>query len=278
MRTRPEWLNRTIDFSKMRKTQKLLKGLNLNTVCNHALCPNISECYERNTATFLILGSKCTRDCRFCNVSSGPPENPEEDEPARIAEAVFRLKLKYVVITSVTRDDLLDGGAEHFSKTVTELRKRVPEIRIELLVPDFGGDEVSLDCVIDSAPDVLGHNIEMVPSLYYLRKGASYHRSLELLRRTKEKGVKRVKTGIMLGFGERDDEIKNCLKDIRETGTDYLSIGQYLQPSKESIVVADYVTPERFLEYGEYARELGFLHVESSPYVRSSYLADRYSG
>jgi lipoyl synthase len=260
----------------MHATQQSLSGLGLNTVCNHALCPNISECYARKTATFLILGSICTRQCSFCNVHSGTPQPIDASEPEKVAEAVQRLSLRYAVITSVTRDDLPDGGAEFFVQTVKAIRKINPQIKIELLIPDFNGNESSLKKVLSSGPDVLGHNIEMVPSLYKIRKGASYDRSLELLKSAKQIGPSIVKSGIMLGLGETDAEIRSCLRDIRNAGADYISIGQYLQPSKENIPVREYIEPERFEEYKRFALDIGFRHAESGPYVRSSYMADMY--
>jgi lipoyl synthase len=274
---RPHWLNRKIDFKQMHATQESLSGLGLNTVCNHALCPNISECYARKTATFLILGSICTRQCLFCNVHSGAPQPIDASEPERVAEAVQRLSLRYAVITSVTRDDLPDGGAEHFAQTVNAIRRINPQTKIELLIPDFSGSDDSLETVLASMPDVLGHNIEMVSSLYKIRKGASYERSLELLKSAKQTGSSIVKSGIMLGLGETDAEIRLCLRDIRDTGAEYISIGQYLQPSKENIPVVEYITPERFEEYKHFAIDIGFRHAESGPYVRSSYMADQYN-
>jgi len=276
MRTRPAWLDRKIDFTKMHETQQLLRGLDLNTVCNHARCPNITECYARRTATFLILGAHCTRNCRFCAVSPGTPELPDKTEPARLAQAVARLAVRHVVVTSVTRDDLADGGAAHYAAVVAAIRAGDSSVKVELLIPDFGGAYDSLRTVLDSSPDVLGHNVETVPSLYHIRAGASYARSIELLSRAKAGGAARVKSGIMLGLGESEGEIRATLRDIRDAGADYLSIGQYLQPSKSNIAVNEYIAPAKFAEYGDYARTLGFMHVESAPYVRSSYHADRF--
>jgi lipoic acid synthetase len=256
---------------------RLLGSLQLNTVCREASCPNISECFRQKQATFLIMGRECTRSCSFCNVSGNTPCPVDPDEPARIAEAVIALKLQHVVITSPTRDDLTDGGAGHFAATVAAIRGASPQTVIELLVPDFKGDRKSLVTVLDSKPDILGHNIETVPRLYSIRAGADYRRSLGLLKAAKKAAPEiPVKTGIMLGLGELHEEIISTLADIRETGCDYLSIGQYLAPSKKHYQVAEFIEPSLFDHYREKALGLGFTHVESAPYVRSSYHADRY--
>lgn len=276
MQRLPVWLRRRIDFEKMRETQQLIASLGLNTVCNHALCPNISECYQNKTASFLILGHVCSRNCAYCNITSGKPVKPDPTEPRRVAEAVARLGLRCAVITSVTRDDLEDGGASQFCETVAALRAHDASVKIELLVPDFRGSHAALSSVIASSPDMFAHNIETVPSHYHFRSGASYARSLEVLRYARAEGGLRVKSGLMLGLGESDAEIRSCLRDIRDAGAEYLSIGQYLRPSKANVPVAEYYEERRFSEYAEYARGLGYVHVESGPYVRSSYRANEY--
>lgn len=256
---------------------RLLGGLQLNTVCREASCPNISECFRQKQATFLIMGVDCTRSCSFCNVSANTPAPLDREEPARVAAAVVALNLKHVVITSPTRDDLADGGAGHFATTVAAIRSASPRTAIELLVPDFQGCRESLVTVLDSKPDILGHNIETVPRLYSIRAGADYQRSLELLRAAKETapGIP-TKTGIMLGLGELPEEVAATLADIRNSGCDYLSIGQYLAPSKKHYPVAEFIEPAAFDSYRVKALNLGFTHVESAPYVRSSYHADQY--
>ncbi len=276
MRAKPSWLQKKIDFLQIQQTQQLLKDLGLNTVCNHAMCPNIGECYRRGVATFLILGHVCTRNCAFCNIAQGQAGLPDAGEVERIVEAVARLRLRWVVITSVTRDDLPDGGAAHFAAVVSALRAYDASLKIELLIPDFAGSQEALQTVLAAAPDVIGHNIETVPSLYHLRKGASYARSISVLAAIARNTSLRCKSGLMLGLGESDEEIYRTIADIRNAGTHFLSIGQYLQPSRYNATVVDYVSPEKFDRYGDYARNLGFLHVESAPYVRSSYKAENY--
>lgn len=276
MRAKPSWLQKKIDFLQIQQTQQLLKDLGLNTVCNHAMCPNIGECYRRGVATFLILGHVCTRNCAFCNIAQGQAGLPDAGEVERIVEAVARLRLRWVVITSVTRDDLPDGGAAHFAAVVSALRAYDASLKIELLIPDFAGSQEALQTVLAAAPDVIGHNIETVPSLYHLRKGASYARSISVLAAIARNTSLRCKSGLMLGLGESDEEICRTIADIRNAGTHFLSIGQYLQPSRYNATVVDYVSPEKFARYGDYARNMGFLHVESDPYVRSSYKAENY--
>jgi lipoic acid synthetase len=225
----------------------------------------------------MILGDTCTRTCRFCNVSTGVPSPPEPDEPDRVAEAAARLDLAHVVITSVTRDDLEDFGAGQFARTIEAIRGLERPIRIEVLIPDLGGDRDMLKLIIAAGPHLLGHNLETVPSLYRLRPGADYRRSLDLLdTASKLSPDTRTKSAIMLGLGETVSEVIRVFHDLRGAGCSYLSIGQYLQPSRKNIPVQEYISPERFEELGDAARELGFLHVESGPYVRSSYMAERY--
>lgn len=277
IRRKPHWLQKRVSPTDHKEMDRLLGSLQLNTVCREASCPNISECFRQKQATFLIMGKECTRSCSFCNVSANIPVPLDPEEPSRVAQAVLQLTLAHVVITSPTRDDLPDGGAGHFAATVAAVRAAAPQTVIELLVPDFKGDRQSLATVIASKPDILGHNIETVPRLYSIRAGADYRRSLELLKAAKElsPGMP-TKTGIMLGLGELPEEVGSTLADIRATGCDYLSIGQYLAPSRQHYPVAEFIEPAEFDRYKEQALTLGFSHVESAPYVRSSYHADRY--
>lgn len=277
IRRKPHWLQKRVSPTDHKEMDRLLGSLQLNTVCREASCPNISECFRQKQATFLIMGKECTRSCSFCNVSANIPVPLDPEEPSRVAEAVLQLTLAHVVITSPTRDDLPDGGAGHFAVTVAAVRAAAPQTVIELLVPDFKGDRQSLATVSASKPDILGHNIETVPRLYSIRAGADYRRSLELLKAAKElsPGMP-TKTGIMLGLGELPEEVSSTLADIRATGCDYLSIGQYLAPSRQHYPVAEFIEPAEFDRYQEQALTLGFSHVESAPYVRSSYHADRY--
>ncbi len=270
----PNWLNKKFDINSTQEIQSILRKLNLNTVCEEAFCPNISECFANKTATFLILGKYCTRNCRFCNVSHNKPEVVNIEEPDMIVKAVEYLNLKYVVITSVTRDDLKDYGAAHFANVVKRL-KLLSNVKIELLIPDFMGDINSLKLVVESSPEVVGHNIETVKRLYpSVRPQANYEKSLFVLRTLK--GLKNnliTKSGIMLGLGESKDEVESAMKDIRLTGCDILTIGQYLRPSKEHLPVTEYIKPEVFEYYKILGNKMGFKHVESSPFVRSSYNA-----
>ncbi len=237
---RPRRLNKHIDFKKCRELDKLFEGLRLNTVCRQAFCPNLSECFESGVAAFLILGKHCTRSCRFCAVAKGAPGIVDEDEPARVALAAARLALKHVVITSVTRDDLDDGGASIFARCIDEIRAKARGCAIEVLVPDFNGREESLFCVVKKAPSVFSHNIETVPSLYSkVRAGADYQRSLNLLRLARRMGQSEIKSGLMLGLGESRDEVIESLKDLRACGCNLLSIGQYLAPSQEHLQVKE---------------------------------------
>lgn len=274
---RPEWLQKKISPAVHRNMDSLLDGLRLHTVCREAHCPNISECYGSGQATFLILGTVCTRLCSFCNVTKKDPLLPDRDEPGRVAEAVRLLGLRHVVITSPTRDDLPDGGATLFAETVCAIRTMSPDTAVELLIPDFGGERSSLEPVVSARPDVLGHNLETVPRLYHIRAGADYCRSLAVLGMVREMDSSlRTKSGIMLGMGEQEGEVERVFADLLETGCRYLSIGQYLAPSKRHYPVREYLPPETFDRYREKALSMGFLHVESGPYVRSSYHAERY--
>ncbi len=256
--------------------KRIMQALDLHTVCESARCPNMGECWEHRTATFMILGNICTRACGFCAVPSGKPAGPpDEDEPRRVADAVEQMGLRYAVVTSVNRDDQPDGGAGIFAETIRGIRGRVPGCRIEVLIPDFRGDWKALKTVMAARPDVLNHNTETVPRLYrQVRKGAVYERSLELLRRAKEMaaGVP-TKSGLMLGLGEDKIEVLATMRDLVAQGTDILTIGQYLQPTREHLPIMRYVHPDEFAEYKELGEAMGFKHVESGPLVRSSYHA-----
>ena len=273
---KPDWLRipytDKIDTSH---TVKILSDLKLNTVCIEAACPNCNECFSQDVATFLILGSNCTRNCGFCNIRYAPPETVDENEPMRIAEAVTKLNLKYVVITSVTRDDLHDGGAEHFAKTISAIRQISPKTQIEVLIPDFGGDISALEKVINTSPTVINHNIETVESIYEkLRPQSDYNRSLELLSNVKHKNDSiYTKSGIMLGLGETHIEILTTFDQLLDSNCDFLTIGQYLAPSKSHYPVHEYITPDKFEQYAELAQKKGFRYVASAPFVRSSYNA-----
>jgi len=273
---KPAWLRRSLPAGPNYETVRaLLKNGRLHTVCQEAKCPNVWECFSRQTATFLILGPRCTRDCRFCNVQHGPDGPPDPEEPRRVAEAARAMNLRYAVVTSVTRDDLPDGGAAHFAETIRAIRESIPGALIEVLVPDFQGCADSIRTVVEARPDVLNHNVETVPRLYpEVRPQAVYARSLELLRRVRETapGIP-TKSGLMLGLGERNEEILETLRDLRAADCGILTLGQYLQPSKEHLPVARFVPPEEFEELRRTALEMGFAEVASGPFVRSSYHA-----
>lgn len=274
---RPEWLRRKIQGSHISsEVNDILKTYSLNTVCKEANCPNKMECFNRKTATFMILGSTCTRNCSFCNVTKGKPQPVDSEEPKKLAQAVDKMKLKYAVITSVTRDDLSDGGASHFAEVVKELRNLEKNITIEVLIPDFNGDIDSLKKVIVSKPNIINHNVETVPSLYgTVRPMAIYERSLELLKRVKETNASIfTKSGIMLGLGEKEEEVIMLMKDLRNVDCDILTIGQYLAPSDKHLSVVEYIHPDVFEMYRKKGIELGFKNVASAPLVRSSYHAD----
>lgn len=275
---KPEWLRKKVPQGEQAAMRGLLSELKLNTVCQQALCPNIAECFSCGQATFLILGRDCTRQCSFCNVEKGAaPLPPDSDEPRRVAEAVVRLKLSHVVVTSPTRDDLADGGAGQYAATVAAIRERSPTTAVELLVPDFCGDQQALQTVLSARPAILAHNLETVPRLYAVRQGADYRRSLRLLERAAAAaGAVPTKSGIMLGLGETEEEVLAVLQDLRGVGCSYLSIGQYLAPGKRHQPVVEYIVPERFEELRQQALEMGFRHVESSPYTRSSFHAAKY--
>lgn len=270
----PDWLRvRLAPDRTGRGVARLVKAKQLNTVCQSAACPNRTECWNSGTATFMILGNICTRGCRFCNVKKGAPSERDTEEPIRVADAVRQLGIDYAVITSVTRDDLLDGGASVFADTIREIKKVSPGCRVEVLVPDFGGSHDALSAVIAASPDVLNHNIETVPSLYPLvRPGADYRRSLELLRTAKDAGVV-TKSGLMLGLGEGINDIRQAMKDLLHVGCDILTLGQYLRPSKQHLPVARYYHPDDFSALKEEALAMGFRSVAAGPLIRSSYRA-----
>jgi lipoic acid synthetase len=274
---KPPWLKRRLPTgSSYENVRRLLDKGCLNTVCQEAKCPNLWECFSKETATFLIMGSSCTRNCRFCAVDHGPLPLPDPGEPARVAEAVIELDLEYVVITSVTRDDLPDGGAGHFAATIHSIRKSNPAIRIEVLIPDFMGSKKALETVLDAGPDVLNHNLETVKRLYAsVRPEAVYERSLTLLKNAREYGPPDlpIKSGLMLGLGETTQELMETFNDLLMHGCSLLTLGQYLQPSKSHLEVERFVSPEEFDSLREAALDMGFDDVASGPFVRSSYQA-----
>jgi lipoic acid synthetase len=273
----PAWLTRPLsDPAKTRKVRRALTDHGLNTVCDEARCPNRAECFGRGTATFMILGAACTRECAFCAVGHGDPDPPDPEEPARVATAARALGLRYVVVTSVTRDDLDDGGAAHFVEAVESLRREIPGAGIELLVPDFLGDARALDRVLEARPDVLGHNVETVRRLYpAVRSGAGYERSLRVLRRAADSGlVGHVKSALMLGLGETRDEIEETLGDLAGAGVGIVCMGQYLRPSPDHAPVERFVPPGEFDDLRRRALAAGFGRVVAGPFVRSSYRAE----
>jgi lipoyl synthase len=275
---KPPWLKIKANFGPVyTEVKTLLNQLNLHTVCQEASCPNIGECFSARTATFIILGDKCTRNCRFCDVNSGRPLPPDCDEPARVAEAIEKLKLRFAVITSVTRDDLPDGGAGIFAKTIEKIKSLPTGCKVEVLIPDFGGNREALDTVIAAHPDVLAHNIETVPELYSeVRPEADYHRSLELLKYVSERGDGIiVKSGMMVGLGETEIQIDNVLRDIAGTGCQIFTVGQYLAPSKDHLPVRRFYTPVEFIDLKAKGEQIGITDVESGPLVRSSYMAHK---
>ncbi|MGC8492242.1 MAG: lipoyl synthase [Syntrophobacteraceae bacterium] len=274
---KPSWLRKKLPTGpEFERIRSLLKEGNLHTVCQEARCPNQWECFSCRTATFLIMGPRCTRNCRFCAVDHGPLEAPDPEEPARVAEAALKLGLLHVVVTSVTRDDLPDGGAAFFAQTITRIRERSPQSRVEVLIPDFQGDPEALRKVIDAGPDVLNHNIETVPRLYSsVRPEADYRRSLAVLRLAKECNPAQVtKSGLMLGLGETAEEIRQTLRDLLDAGCSMLTLGQYLQPTPDHLAVERYVPPEEFESWRNEALQSGFARVAGGPFVRSSYHAE----
>jgi lipoic acid synthetase len=273
---KPPWLKGHVSVNhNVKEIYGMLDELSISTVCSAAHCPNIGECYASRTATFMILGNQCTRRCRFCAVPKGVVQPVDQDEPRRVAEMVKKLGLKYVVITSVTRDDLADGGAEHFSKTIQKIRECSPETLIEVLIPDLQCEERALDIIIAAQPQVINHNVETVPALYHLvRPQADYQRSLRVLQYVKKNAPYILtKSGIMVGLGEKTAQVAAVLADLRSVGCDFLTVGQYLAPSMEHIPVAEYILPEQFKHYQQVAKQLGFSHAACGPLVRSSYHA-----
>jgi lipoic acid synthetase len=274
--TRPEWIKARAPIGQgYERLRALMRGLDLHTVCEEARCPNLGECWNRGTATFMILGDVCTRACGFCAVKTGLPAlPPDAREAVRVADAVARMGLRHAVITSVNRDDQRDGGASVFAACIREVRARVPGCAVEVLIPDFKGDGRALDLVLDARPDILNHNTETVPRLYrQVRPGARFERSLEVLRRAKDAGLL-TKSGIMVGLGEEWAEVLETIARIRGAGTDILTVGQYLRPSLQHLPITRFYPPEEFARIKEHGLSLGFAHVESGPLVRSSYHAE----
>lgn len=276
---KPDWIRVRIPASPaVNDLKKLLRENNLVTVCEEASCPNLPECFTHGTATFMIMGDKCTRRCSFCDVAHGRPDPLDTNEPAHLGSTIAKMGLRYVVITSVDRDDLRDGGASHFTACIQAIREQSPNIKIEILVPDYRGRmEIALDETGKALPDVFNHNIETVPRLYrQARPGSDYAHSLRLLQEFKKRYADiPTKSGIMLGLGETNEEVEQTLKDLRAHDVDMVTLGQYLQPSRYHLPVARYVTPEEFKGFGDFARELGFKKIASGPLVRSSYHADK---
>ena len=275
---KPEWIRIKVTANdELTRIKKTLREHNLHTVCEEAACPNLGECFSHGTATFMIMGDLCTRRCPFCDVAHGKPQPLDTEEPEHLAKSVALMKLKYVVITSVNRDDLRDGGAGHFAACISAIRQQTPETRIEILVPDFRGRvETAIKILISEPCDVFNHNLETVPRLYKeVRPGADYLESLQLLQRYKAAyPATPTKSGLMLGVGETPDEVEQVMRDLRAHGCTMLTVGQYLQPSKSHLAVKEYITPQQFDDYGRLATVLGFEHVASAPLVRSSYHAD----
>ncbi len=275
MKKKPDWLKVRFNQECVSEVANLMKDLKLNTVCKEANCPNLGECYRKHTSTFLLLGNICTRNCRFCNVTKGKPDPPDPNEPLNVARAAKILKLKHVVLTCSTRDDLEDGGAKQFAETVYAIREICPHTTVETLISDMKYNKEALDIVIASKPEVINHNLETVKRLQKaVRPEADYKRSLSVLRYCKNKASEiLIKTGIMVGLGEKDEEIYELMDDVLQTGCDILTIGQYLQPTPKHFPLDRYVTPEQFAHYKDIALEKGFRHVASAPLARSSYKA-----
>ncbi|HWQ93792.1 MAG TPA: lipoyl synthase [Clostridia bacterium] len=276
----PEWLRFRLPTSDgFAQTRALLDELKLHTVCQSAKCPNHWECWTQGTATFMIGGDRCTRACGFCAVSTAKPLPLEQDEPDRVAEATHRMRLKHVVITAVARDDIADGGADHFRRTIEAVRRLNPTTAIEVLTPDFNDRDPAIDVVVKAAPHIFNHNLETVRRLTpAVRSRATYDRSLSVLTKVKQRAPKiYTKSGLMLGLGETEEELFVALEDLRRAGCNILTLGQYMQPTLRHLPVVEYVSPAKFEEYGERARQLGFIHVASGPMVRSSYHADDFT-
>ncbi len=275
---KPEWLRKRLPLNtSLYPVGKGLRERRLHTICEEGLCPNIGECFSKNVATLLIMGKVCTRNCSFCGVTRGTPTSLNKDEPGKVAEEVKELGLRFVVVTSVTRDDLPDGGASHFAEVTTAIKEKCSGVGIELLVPDFKGSFDSLDIVLEAQPEVLSHNIETAKSFYEsVRPQADYARSLKILEHASMNYKIIAKSGFMVGLGETRKEISGVMSDLRNAGCEMLTIGQYLSPSKKHYPVRDYIRPEVYKEYEIEAKELGFLSVAASPFVRSSYLAENF--
>ena len=273
------WLRRPIGSgAAYTHTHLTLNNLGMETICTNAHCPNRGECWSRGTATVLILGNICTRNCRFCSVGHGKPKPPAPDEPDRVAQMATQMGIKYLVITSVDRDDLADAGASHFRDVICRCRREIPDIRFELLVPDFKGcQDNALDVLADALPFVFGHNVETVPSLYSrARPGGNYQLSLDLLQKAKKRyGTTQTKSSIMLGLGETDEQVLSVMRDLCRVGCDRIAIGQYLRPSKESLEVVEFIEPEKFDWWADQAKQLGFSWVMASPFTRSSFHAEK---
>lgn len=278
----PEWLRIKLPTADtFSRTRSLLDELKLHTVCESAKCPNHWECWSKGTATFMIAGDRCTRACQFCAVSTAKPLPLEADEPMRVAEATRRMGLKHVVITAVARDDMADGGADHFRQTIEAVRKLSPGVVIEVLTPDFLDKDDAIEAVLSANPHIFNHNLETVRRLTPdVRHRATYDRSLSVLKKVKARRGSAIytKSGMMLGLGEREDEVLVAMEDLRKVGCDILTLGQYLQPTLKHLPVTEFVTPEKFAELGDRARQMGFVHVASGPMVRSSYHADEFGG
>lgn len=275
---KPQWLRKKISTIAQREMDTLLLDGGINTICQEAKCPNISECFANKNATFLILGTTCTRRCTYCNVHTGLPTEVDLSEIQKVTTSVLKLGLKFVVITSPARDDLKDGGAEQFYRVTKDILEKSPSSQVEILIPDFKAKEESLQRVVDSGAVIIGHNVETVPSLYKIRKNASYERSLQVLKRLKELGGDKIKTksALMVGLGETEEEMVQVFKDLINVGCKFLSIGQYLAPSGDFEKVYEFVRPEQFDRYKKICLDLGFEFVHSTPYARSSYMAHEY--
>ena len=274
---KPKWLRVKLPTGE---NYKMVRGLvtehKLHTICESGNCPNMGECWGEGTATFMILGNICTRSCGFCAVATGRPLNVDPHEPEHVAESIFLMKVKHAVITSVDRDDLPDGGSEIWAQTVEAVRRKAPGVTMETLIPDFAGKWENLQRIIDVAPEIVSHNLETVRRLTkQVRIQAKYDRSLEVLRRLKQGGM-RTKSGVMLGLGESHQEVLETMEDLRSVGLDVITLGQYLQPTPKHLPVAEFITPERFAEYETLGKQMGFRHVESGPLVRSSYHAEKH--
>ncbi len=276
---KPDWLKVNVNLNEFEKVSRVLNTLNLNVVCYHATCPNIGECFAKHTATFLILGNICTRNCRFCSINKGTPAPPDSKEPENVAIAIKELKIKHAVITSVSRDDLPDGGATHFINTIRAIRNLQLNTTIELLIPDFKGSLKALQKIMREKPEIINHNLETVPRLYpKVRPRASYQTSLKLLKRIKNLDPNiYTKSGIMLGLSETEEEVTSLMRDLRNVNCDIMTIGQYLQPSKKQIDVVEFIKPEIFKIFKKIGEEMGFLYVSSGPFIRSSFNAEEFS-